>query len=151
MSASSKQFCTFFLDGHYFGVPVQQVQEVLRYQEMTEVPLVSSVVRGLINLRGQIIAAVDLRRQLGLGDRGEKQKPMNVIMRSEEGAFSLLVDEIGDVIEVEEDSFERPPDSLRGIAKGMLRGVYKLPARLLLVLDTEQAARGSEIESRREA
>jgi len=151
MSAQSKQFCTFILDGHYFGVPVQQVQEVLRYQEITEVPLVSSVVRGLINLRGQIIAAVDLRRQLGLGDRGEKQKPMNVIMRSEEGAFSLLVDEIGDVIEVEEDSFERPPDSLRGMAKGMLRGVYKLPARLLLVLDTEQAGRASEIESRREA
>ncbi len=151
MSAPSKQFCTFFLDGHYFGVPVQQVQEVLRYQEMTEVPLVSSVVRGLINLRGQIIAAVDLRRQLGLGDRSEKQKPMNVIIRSEEGAFSLLVDEIGDVIEVEEHSFEPPPDSLRGMAKGLLRGVHKLPARLLLVLDIEQAARGSEIESRREA
>ncbi len=76
---------------------------------------------------------------------------MNVIMRSEEGAFSLLVDEIGDVIEVEEHSFEPPPDSLRGMAKGMLRGVYKLPARLLLVLDIEQAARGSEMESRREA
>jgi len=151
MSAPSKQFCTFFLDGHYFGVPVQQVQEVLRYQEMTEVPLVSSVVRGLINLRGQIIAAVDLRRQLGLAERGEKQKPMNVIMRSEQGAFSLLVDEIGDVIEVEEAMFEQPPASLRGIAKEMLRGVYKLPASLLLVLDTEQAARGSEIESRHEA
>jgi len=151
MSGSSQQFCTFFLDGHYFGVPVQQVQEVLRYQEMTEVPLVSSVVRGLINLRGQIIAAVDLRRQLGLAERGEKQKPMNVIMRSEQGAFSLLVDEIGDVIEVEEAMFEQPPASLRGIAKEMLRGVYKLPVSVLLVLDTEQAARGSEIESRHEA
>ena len=151
MSAQPQQFCTFFLDGHYFGVPVQQVQEVLRYQEMTEVPLVSRVVRGLINLRGQIITAVDLRRQLGMSDRSEKLKPMNVIMRTAEGAFSLLVDEIGDVIEVEQENFEQPPESLQGMAKGMLQGVYKLPSRLLLILDTDKAARGSETESRHEA
>jgi purine-binding chemotaxis protein CheW len=151
LTQQSQQFCTFFVDGHYFGVPVQQVQEVLRYQEMTEVPLVSSVIRGLINLRGQIITAVDLRRQLGMDDRPEKQKPMNVIMRTDEGAFSLLVDEIGDVIEVEETTFEPPPDTLQGMAKGMLRGVYKLPARLLLVLDTQQAANGSGTDPRQKA
>jgi purine-binding chemotaxis protein CheW len=143
----TQQFCTFFLDGHYFGVPVQKVQEVLRYQEMTEVPLVSSVVRGLINLRGQIITAVDLRRQLGMNDRPEKQKPMNVIMRTEEGAYSLLVDEIGDVIEVEENTFEQPPDTLQGMAKGMLRGVHKLPNRLLLVLDSDRTAKLSDADA----
>lgn len=147
MSAQTKQFCTFFLEGHYFGVPVQQVQEVLRYQEMTEVPLVSSVVRGLINLRGQIITAVDLRRQLGMTDRPEKQKPMNVIMRTADGAFSLLVDEIGDVIEVEDNTFEPPPDTLQGMAKGMLRGVHKLPNRLLLILDSERTAKLSDAEA----
>lgn len=146
MNAQSQQFCTFYLDGHYFGVPVQQVQEVLRYQEMTEVPFVSRVVRGLINLRGQIITAVDLRRQLGMSDLPKNQKPMNVIMRSDDGAFSLLVDEIGDVIEVEADTFERPPDTLQGVARGMLRGVHKLPTRLLLVLDSERAARLCESE-----
>lgn len=147
MSAQTRQFCTFFLEGHYFGVPVQQVQEVLRYQEMTEVPLVSSVVRGLINLRGQIITAVDLRRQLGMTDRPEKQKPMNVIMRTADGAFSLLVDEIGDVIEVEDNTFEPPPDTLQGMAKGMLRGVHKLPNRLLLILDSERTAKLSDAEA----
>lgn len=147
MSVQTRQFCTFFLEGHYFGVPVQQVQEVLRYQEMTEVPLVSSVVRGLINLRGQIITAVDLRRQLGMTDRPEKQKPMNVIMRTADGAFSLLVDEIGDVIEVEDNTFEPPPDTLQGMAKGMLRGVHKLPNRLLLILDSERTAKLSDAEA----
>lgn len=147
MSGPTQQFCTFFLDGHYFGVPVQKVQEVLRYQEMTEVPLVSSVVRGLINLRGQIITAVDLRRQLGMNDRPEKQKPMNVIMRTEEGAYSLLVDEIGDVIEVEENTFEQPPDTLQGMARGMLHGVHKLPNRLLLILDSERTAKLSDSET----
>lgn len=144
MSSRTHQFCTFFLEGHYFGVPVQQVQEVLRYQEMTEVPLVSRVVRGLINLRGQIITAIDLRRQLGMKDRPEKQKPMNVIMRTDDGAYSLLVDEIGDVIEVEDNSFEPPPDTLQGIAKGMLRGVHKLPNQLLLILDSERTAKLSD-------
>lgn len=147
MSTQSKQFCTFFLEGHYFGVPVQQVQEVLRYQEMTEVPLVSNVVRGLINLRGQIITAVDLRRQLGMTDRPEQQKPMNVIMRTADGAFSLLVDEIGDVIEVEDNTFEPPPDTLQGMARGMLRGVHKLPDRLLLILDSERSAKLSDADA----
>jgi len=147
LSPRARQFCTFFLEGHYFGVPVHQVQEVLRYQEMTEVPLVSRVVRGLINLRGQIITAVDLRRQLGMKDRPENQKPMNVIMRTDEGAFSLLVDEIGDVIEVEESSFEPPPDTLQGVARGMLRGVHKLPNRLLLILDPERAAKLSDADA----
>ncbi len=73
LSSQPQQFCTFFLDGHYFGVPVQQIREVLRYQEMTDVPLVSNVIRGIINPRGQIIIAVDLRRQFGMSDRPEKQ------------------------------------------------------------------------------
>ena len=145
MSAQTKQFCTFFLEGHYFGVPVQQVQEVLRYQEMTEVPLVSSVVRGLINLRGQIITAVDLRRQLGMTDRPEKQKPMNVIMRTADGAFSLLVDEIGDVVEVEETTFEPPPETLQGSMRTIILGVHKLNGRLLHVLDIEKACQMTEL------
>jgi purine-binding chemotaxis protein CheW len=137
--AQSEQFCTFFLDGHFFGVPVQQVQEVIRYQEMTRVPLVPQVVRGLINLRGQIVTAVDLRRRLCMAERPADQLPMNVVVRTNDGALSLLVDEIGDVIEVEEKTFEQPPETLKGMAREVIRGVHKLPDRLLLVLDTECA------------
>jgi len=137
--AQSEQFCTFFLDGHFFGVPVQQVQEVIRYQEMTRVPLVPQVVRGLINLRGQIVTAIDLRRRLGMSERPADQLPMNVVVRTDDGALSLLVDEIGDVIEVEEQTFEQPPETLKGMEREMIRGVHKLPGSLLLVLDTERA------------
>lgn len=105
--AQTEQFCTFYLDGHFFGVPVQQVQEVIRYQEMTRVPLVPLVIRGLINLRGQIVTAIDLRRRLGMTERPAGQRPMNVVVRTVDGALSLLVDEIGDVIEVEEKTFEQ--------------------------------------------
>lgn len=138
MSATS-QFCTFFVNDLYFGVEVLKVQEVIRYQEMTRVPLAPSTIRGLINLRGQIVTAVDLGRRLELPPRDSTALPMNVVVRSEDGAVSLLVDEIGDVLDVDEATFEPPPETLRGVARELVRGVYKLKDRLLLVLDTERS------------
>ena len=64
----------------------------------------------------------------------------DVVVRTADGAVSLLVDEIGDVVEIQEDIFERPPETLRGVARDLVRGVYKLKERLLLVLDTEKTA-----------
>lgn len=136
--ATSTQFCTFHLDKLFFGVEVQTVQEVIRYQEMTRVPLASSIVQGLINLRGQIVTAIDLRRRLELKPRPEGRLPMNVVVRTEDGPVSLLVDEIGDVIEVTEDTFERPPETLQGVARELVRGAYKLKDRLLLTLDVSR-------------
>jgi purine-binding chemotaxis protein CheW len=136
--ANAKQFCTFFLNGLYFGVEVLKVQEVIRYQEMTRVPLAPGMIRGLINLRGQIVTAIDLRHRLELPARAADVLPMNVVVRSDDGAVSLLVDEIGDVVEIEEDIFEAPPETLKGVARELIQGVYKLKERLLLILDTEK-------------
>ncbi len=137
--AEGQQFCTFFLDNHYFGVEVEKVQEVLRFQDMTHVPLAPEVVRGLINLRGQIVTAIDTRRRLNLPPRPEDKLPMNVIIRADDGAMSLLVDEIGDVLEISEETFEEVPDTVQGLSRELVRGVYKLEGRLLLVLNTEKA------------
>jgi purine-binding chemotaxis protein CheW len=136
--AGKKQFSTFVADRLLFGVEVEKVQEVIRYQEMTRVPLAPPVVKGLINLRGQIVTAVDLRRRLGLRDRASTDLPMNVIVRHEDGAVSLLVDEIGDVLEVEEEAFELPPGTLSGEVRELIRGVYKLKDSLLIALDTDK-------------
>jgi purine-binding chemotaxis protein CheW len=138
---ATRQFCTFFLDHLYFGVEVSKVQEVIRYQEMTRVPLAPRVVRGLINLRGQIVTALDLRRRLELADRPAGRLPMNVVVRGDDGAVSLLVDEIGDVVEVQQETFERPPETLVGVARELILGAYKLRDRLLLMLDTDQTVR----------
>lgn len=135
-AATARQYATFFVDGLYFGVEVLNVQEVLRYQEMTRVPRADRVIEGLINLRGQIVTAFDMRRRLQLAERADKVMPMNVVVRSEDGAVSLLVDEIGDVIEVSEQDFEPPPETIGEVARQMLEGVYKLEGRLLLVLST---------------
>jgi chemotaxis signal transduction protein len=85
----SKQFATFHLAGLFLGVDVLKVQEVIRYQEMTRVPIAPPMVEGLINLRGQIITAIDLRRRLGLADRADGELPMNVVIRSDDGAASV--------------------------------------------------------------
>src|SRR5262245_32597212 len=105
---------------------------------MTRVPLAPAVVRGLINLRGQIITAIDLRQGLELPQRTNGERPVNVVVTTEDGAVSLLVDEIGDVLDVAETTFEALPDTLRGAARDLIRGSYKLDHRLLLVLDTER-------------
>jgi purine-binding chemotaxis protein CheW len=136
--ADEHQVCTFYVDGHYFGLDVLRVQEIIRYQEMTRVPLAPPVVRGLINLRGQIVTAIDMRRRLELRERPAGQVPINVVVQTDDGAVSLLVDEIGDVLEVPDRAFERPPETLRGTARELIRGAYKLPDRLLLVLDTDR-------------
>jgi len=137
--AQTSQYCTFYLENLYFGVALQGVQEVIRTLGMTQVPLAPGVVSGLINLRGQIVTAVDLRRRLDLSPRPAEALPMNVVIRSADGSVSLLVDEIGDVVEVDEASFEPPPETLPAALRVMIPGVHKLKDRLLLVLDTEKA------------
>lgn len=137
--ATATQYCTFFLDGLFFGVDVQRVQEVLRHQQMTPVPLAPESVQGLINLRGQIVTALDLRQRLGMPPRVSDKPPMNIVIRSAEEAVALLVDEIGEVVEVEDGRFERPPETLQGPARTLIPGAYKLDQRLLLILDVEKA------------
>ena len=138
-ASRTHQFSTFFLDGLYFGVEVLKVQELIRYQEMTRVPLAAPAVRGLINLRGQIVTAIDLRRRFDMPDRPADRLPMNAVVRIDDVAVSLLVDEIGDVVEVHDDEFERAPATIKGRATDLITGVYKMPDRLLLVLDVERA------------
>ena len=137
--AQPHQFCTFYLDKLMFGVELQKVQEVMRYLELTPIPLAPDVVSGLMNLRGQIVTAVDLRRRLELPNRPDDMLPMNVVIRSADGAVSLLVDEIGDVVEVDDDSFERPPETLQGKVREVILGVHKLDKHLLHVLYTDKA------------
>jgi len=136
--AETRQFCTFTLADQYFGLEVLKVQEIMRYQEMTRVPLAHTVVCGLINLRGQIVTVIDLRKRLDMPNRPADLEPVNVVVHTDDGAVSLLVDEIGDVLQLDEISFERPPETLRGTARELITGTYKLEDRLLLILDPER-------------
>jgi len=130
------------IDGMLFGIDVMNIQEVLREQHMTPVPLAPVMVRGLINLRGQIVTAIDMRSRLGLDARPmqdiEASPSMNVVATTASSVVSLLVDEIGDVLEVEDGLFEDASETLRGQFKGLVLGIFKLEEKLLLLLDPEK-------------
>ena len=138
--APAEQFCTFYLDGLLFGVEVCRVQEVIRAQEMTRVPLAPPVVEGLINLRGQIVTTIDLRRRLELQPRPSGEPPMNIVVRTDDGPVSFLIDRVGDVLEVPRGRCEPPPETIQGIARELIREVCKLDGQVLLLLDTDKAA-----------
>ena len=136
--SEKRQFCTFELDGRLCGIEVVEIQEVIRWHAMTRVPLAPSMVRGLINLRGQIVTAIDLRNRLGLPPLPPGTLPTNIVVRTPTGPISLLVDEIGDVVEVSDEIAEPPPGHLTGFHRAVTRGVYKLDGRLMLSLDTQR-------------
>ena len=135
----SNRLVTFTLDGRLYGVDVASVQEVLRGQPQTRIPLAPESVSGLINLRGQVLSAVELRARLGLPDRAADQDAMLVVVRVAGETIALLVDTIGAVIDVDEEQFELPPDTLTGPSREFLHGAYKLEDQLLLALDIDRA------------
>jgi purine-binding chemotaxis protein CheW len=134
-----KRLATFTVDGRSFGVDVTRVREVLHPHELTRVPLAPPQIAGLINIRGEIVTAFDLREALRRPQREDDQRPMNVIVTTEHGHVSVLVDAVSDVLELDDDAFEPPPSTLRGAGRDVILGAYKLDGGLLLELDLDAA------------
>jgi purine-binding chemotaxis protein CheW len=141
-------FCTFHLGDHLFGVEIDQVQEVLRAQEITRVPLAAPSVRGVINLRGRIIPAIDLRRCFEMEALPPASALANIVVRSAGTASaSFLVDEIGDVVETAPSAYEATPPTLGARARELVEGVYKLQGGILLVLAVGRVLRAAFAEA----
>lgn len=136
---SATGLVTFWLDDCCYGVDVLDVQEVLAPHGLTRVPGSPDAVLGLMNLRGLIITALDLRQRMGLAPLADPTTATSIVVRSDDAPVSLLVDRIGDVVEVENMPFEAPPDTLTGPARDLIIGAYKLEDLLLLELDTTRA------------
>lgn len=141
----AEQLCTFWLNGIYFGIDVQHVQEVIRPQVMTHIPLAPPDICGLINLRGQIITVIDLQQRLEMGEstkRGnvqlEEPQGFNIVVCSDNEVVSLLVDDVADVLDFPENTFQPPPATLKGKMRHILAGAYPLTEGFLLVIDTEK-------------
>ncbi len=139
MPTHTRQLATFTVESLLLGVEVHTVQEVIRYQEMTAVPLAAHGAAGLINLRGEVVTAIDLRTRLGLPPRPADHTPMNIVVRVDDEPVSLLVDAIGDVAHVTTDQYEQPPDTITGPGRALILGAYKLHNQLLLALDVKRA------------
>ncbi|RUR18853.1 chemotaxis protein CheW [Legionella sp. km535] len=144
--SDERKLCTFYVDKYFFGIDVSRIQEVIRYQEMTIVPLADERISGLINLRGQIVTAINMRTRLEFPPLSEQVKPTNVIVRVEDGAVSFLVDDIGDVIDISLDHFEPLPENLKGEIRAVLKEVCKLDDELLLILDIDKVTSLGQVE-----
>jgi len=132
----TRQYATFRVQDLFFGIEVVKVQEVIRQQEMTAVPLAPHAVEGLINLRGQIVIAIDTRRSLGLPNLEGADQRANIVIQSDDAAISLLVDEIGDVVDVPLDSYAPVPENMPLEQRELIECVYDVKEGLMLVLDT---------------
>ena len=130
-------FVTFQLEDQLLGIPVVLIQEVLMGEQILPVPLSPREVKGFLNLRGQIVTAVDLRALLGLPDRAQGDSFMNVVVAHGDELFSLLVDRVGDVVEAGDSAFEPTPSTLDPIWKRCCSGVIRLERGLLVILDVD--------------
>jgi len=134
------QLTTFYVGADLFGVEVLKVQEVTGTPAIVPVPLAPDFVLGLVNLRGQIATALGLRQVFGKAVDAEKPA-MSVVCKLEGNLMSLIVDSIGDVIEIENTMFEETPDTLALDLRRFIKGIYKMNTELLSVLDLDALAK----------
>jgi len=148
-TSTPKQLVTFKTGDYSFGVDVLEVQEVLKQQQMTFVPLAPEEVRGLLNLRGQIVTAIGMRERLHLDPSADDMEQMNLIVSLREGAASLVVDSVGDVITLDPARYKTRPRALKEPLKEMVLGVYESEKGLLLHIAPEVVCKICEEEEKR--
>ena len=132
---ASKEFLTITIADQLFGIPVLQVQDVLGEQSVTKVPLSPPAISGSLNLRGRIVTAINVRRCLGLSDREGKHQVMSVVVEQGGELYSLIIDEVGDVLNLRDDDYENNPATLDSTWKNVALGIYKMQGRIMVVLD----------------
>ena len=136
---NSNQICTFHMDKLFLGLRAERVQETSRNHKITPVPLAPAVIRGVINLRGRISTAINLCELLSLEKKEATERTANIVIRTENNELlNLLVDSIDDILEVDDDCFELPPETLADSVRGLIEGAYKLENRILLLLDHKE-------------
>lgn len=137
--ATGKQdFVTVMLAGQLLGIPVLAVHDVLNAQKITKIPLSPAWVAGVLNLRGRIVTAIDLRQRLGLPPREEGQASMSVVVEHDEEPYSLQIDKVGEVLSLEDQDFEKNPVTLDVRWREVSMGIYRLKDQLLPILDVER-------------
>lgn len=132
-----RQYCGFKVAGEEFAIPVMEVQEVIKPQMVTSIPLAQDEIRGLINLRGQIVTCLSLRKIFKKEDDLNKDY-MNIIVRGNDGFFSLVVDEVTDIIDIKNENIERAPDVMNPNIRKYVDKIYKKDKGLVILLDMKK-------------
>jgi len=138
VTTGSQDFVTIKLEGQTLGIPVLAVHDVLNAQQITSIPLAPDWVSGVLNLRGRIVTAIDLRRRLGLPPLEDGKKSMSVVVEHGEEPYSLQIDTVGEVLSLDDQLFERNPVTLDPRWRDVSRGIYRLEGELLPILDVDR-------------
>ena len=131
-------FVTMSIGNQLFGIPVLQVQDVLGPQRLTRIPLAPAEVAGSLNLRGRIVTAIDVRTRLGLPQRADDVKGMSVVVDLGGELYSLLIDQVGEVLSLPKQDFESNPPTLDPSWRDVSKGIYRLKDQLMVVIDVSQ-------------
>jgi len=138
VSTGKQDFVTIKLAGQSLGIPVLAVHDVLNAQQITKIPLSPEWVSGVLNLRGRIVTAIDLRQRMGLPPLEEEKKSMSVVVEHGEEPYSLQIDSVGEVLSLDDRLFERNPVTLDQKWRDVSRGIYRLEHELLPILDVNR-------------
>jgi purine-binding chemotaxis protein CheW len=134
-AGTSSDFLTILIAGQIFGIPVLQVQDVLGEQKVTRIPLARPEVAGSLNLRGRIVTAIDVRCRLNLPPREKNAREMSVVVEHDGELYSLIIDQVGDVMSLNDTDFENNPATLDPLWRSISAGIYRLEKQLLVVID----------------
>ena len=137
-TGNTAEITTFYAGEALCGMDILKVQEINKHMEMTIVPQAPEYVRGILNLRGQIVTVIDLGKKLGLSSTEIADESRNIIVNSEEEYIGLLVDRISDVVTLDWDKVEPTPANIGGIQGIFFKGVFKTKDRLIGILDVEE-------------
>lgn len=132
------QFLSIHVGNQMFGIPILQVQDVLRQQAVTHVPLAPPEVAGALNLRGRIVTAINVRCRLGLDDLPQGTKTMSVVVEHEHELYSLIIDKVGDVLSLQSRGFEPVPATMQGTWRDIATGIFRLENQLMVVVDVSR-------------
>ena len=133
--SDSSDYLTLTIAGQIFGIPVLQVQDVLGEQRVTKIPLSPPEVAGALNLRGRIVTAINVRKKLDLEEDDNFDHQMSVVVEYEQELYSLIIDEVGDVLTFDDEHYESTPATLDPLWRSISQGIYRMENRLLMVLD----------------
>ncbi|WP_296524406.1 chemotaxis protein CheW [Rhodoplanes sp.] len=132
------EYVTVMLGEQLFGLPISRVQDVFMLEKLTRVPLSQPEIAGVLNLRGRIVTAIDMRRRLGLPKREDGKKPMAIGIESKGESYGLLIDSVGEVLKLDENMREPNPVNLDTRLARVSAGVHRLEGQLLVVLDVDR-------------
>jgi purine-binding chemotaxis protein CheW len=141
-ASNTRELLTLNVGEQIFGIPILQVQDVLGPQKITRVPLAPTAIAGSLNLRGRIVTAINMRACLGMAESDADARTMSVVVENQGELYSLMIDRVGDVMNLPYSDFEKNPATLNPQWRALCQGIYRLKDKLLVVLDVPRLLEG---------